>query len=551
MAQSETLREFLVKLGFDVDPASWAKFKSRVEEGTKHAAEFGAAVTGVAVAATAMVNNLAEGMESLYFLSQRARSATGALQALGYAAGNIGLDPNAVQNLVGNMRMQMREQPGLAGLLESMGINPGEDTTRILNQLVGHLSHMPFYIASQYGEMFGIDPATLQRMIQNLPEMLRGEKQFAEMQKEMGVNAGQAAASFHEYENRLREAKNRVYVFAQAMGIALEPSMKAAADVVNRLLVDLVKLVDQNKKIINQDVIFYLQRFSRWVEHIDLKPLIGGIKEFGGGMEWIAQHSGGWQTVIAGMLALITLRVTGLTGALTALALAASPKKLGIIGMLIGGGIAADRAFEYYKKQGSGNALQGFEQEIQHVMQQFAAAGGNEQAVTGAGPLGLRNNNPGNLQPGGHEAHYATMAQGLHAMAALLVSYSKHGLNTIRKIISKYAPASAGNPTASYIRNISAALGISPDRVLDLAHNPQLLARLMGPMVNFENGQNPIAPSALLAAARSVSHAVNINPNVNITVNGSDDPYKTANEIGKHENRMYADLLHNFHVGAY
>ncbi|CAE6760025.1 hypothetical protein R69619_03330 [Paraburkholderia nemoris] len=93
----------------------------------------------------------------------------------------------------------------------------------------------------------------------------------------------------------------------------------------------------------------------------------------------------------------------------------------------------------------------------------------------GSGSKGLRNNNPGNLEAGafatahgavgsdGRFAIFPTMQAGVDAHAALLDSnYYAKGLDTPRKIIGKYAPASENNQGAylSYLK----LRGFGPDK---------------------------------------------------------------------------------------
>ena len=120
-------------------------------------------------------------------------------------------------------------------------------------------------------------------------------------------------------------------------------------------------------------------------------------------------------------------------------------------------------------------------------------------------PLGVRENNPGNLQPGGQEASYPNMTAGYKAMDNNLLAYQKQGLNTITQIVNKWAPASAGNDVNSYIRDVSSRLGLAPDQPLDL-NNPQIRLQLEHAMAIHENGPN-VAPPTLPASQVSTYNA--------------------------------------------
>lgn len=129
------------------------------------------------------------------------------------------------------------------------------------------------------------------------------------------------------------------------------------------------------------------------------------------------------------------------------------------------------------------------------------------------GPRGIRNNNPGNLRPGSNwqglaspptdganylrfvSAHYGLRAAAINLRNQQL----KHGLNTVRKIISKYAPPSE-NDTASYIAAVCNALGVAPDTPLNLS-NAATLEKFLRAVVRHENGKGDWYDSATYAGA--------------------------------------------------
>ena len=89
-------------------------------------------------------------------------------------------------------------------------------------------------------------------------------------------------------------------------------------------------------------------------------------------------------------------------------------------------------------------------------------------------PRGLRNNNPGNIrqnsirysgevQPSKDAAfkQFQSMAYGYRAMFVVLHTYArKYGIDTIERMISRYAPANE-NHTQAYIDAVSAESGVS------------------------------------------------------------------------------------------
>lgn len=111
---------------------------------------------------------------------------------------------------------------------------------------------------------------------------------------------------------------------------------------------------------------------------------------------------------------------------------------------------------------------------------------------------GERNNNPGNIIQSasnwlgkitGTDSRFEsfdTPVNGIRALAKLLKKYQAQGFNTVRKIITKYAPASENN-TAAYVKAVAASMGVGPDQVLTL--DAGQLNALVTAIIKHENGR--------------------------------------------------------------
>ena len=108
---------------------------------------------------------------------------------------------------------------------------------------------------------------------------------------------------------------------------------------------------------------------------------------------------------------------------------------------------------------------------------------------------GQRNNNPFNIrysaannwrgQTGNDGAFcvFSDLKYGIRAGGVLLRNYLKAGNNTIKKIITKFAPAADGNNTSKYIADVAAASGIGAETVLKDTD----LWRIARPMMAIES----------------------------------------------------------------
>ena len=119
-------------------------------------------------------------------------------------------------------------------------------------------------------------------------------------------------------------------------------------------------------------------------------------------------------------------------------------------------------------------------------------------------PRGIRNNNPGNirhganwlgLNPNGRNIDSAfcvfeSPVLGIRALAKVLINYKKiHGLNTVRQIVSRYAPPNE-NQTAAYIQTVAKQLEVYPDTKIDIEKRGVLTVFIKA-VIRMENGIQP------------------------------------------------------------
>ena len=124
-----------------------------------------------------------------------------------------------------------------------------------------------------------------------------------------------------------------------------------------------------------------------------------------------------------------------------------------------------------------------------------------------ADPRGIRNNNPTNIR---HSARFewdgelepdsdgfcrfTSMALGVRAAAKNLTTKIKRGENTIRALITAWAPADE-NDTESYIEAVCNSTGITSN--WPLTAKPETLCALIKAIIRHENGGNFVSPETI------------------------------------------------------
>lgn len=121
-------------------------------------------------------------------------------------------------------------------------------------------------------------------------------------------------------------------------------------------------------------------------------------------------------------------------------------------------------------------------------------------------PRGIRNNNPGNLrkstdkwkgliEPDPDFYQFISPEFGIRAMARTLVNYQKrYGLDTVRKLIARWAPPEDGNPVDIYADYVAEKVGVDKDVPIEVKDH---LVELVKAMIEFENGQNPYSDETI------------------------------------------------------
>lgn len=123
---------------------------------------------------------------------------------------------------------------------------------------------------------------------------------------------------------------------------------------------------------------------------------------------------------------------------------------------------------------------------------------------------GLRINNPGNIRTSttpwqgkvtpSRDAAFETFDTPEHGMRAaakvLLTYFNKHKLDTVTKIISRWAPPSE-NDTQAYITAVSERTGMPPDAFIDLT-DPMLFTVLLMAIIRHEQGLDPYPAATVL-----------------------------------------------------
>nr|ELR5039959.1 lytic transglycosylase catalytic [Providencia stuartii]ELR5081380.1 lytic transglycosylase catalytic [Providencia stuartii] len=192
----ETMRDFLVSLGFDVDESGAKKFSSVLGEITSTAFKAGAAVEGAAAVILGFTAQISKGLDDLYWQAQRTGATANSIKSLGYAVKQAGGDINGFNQSVERLGAFLRNTLGGEGFLKNIGVQTRDangnlrDTASLVALVGDRLSKMPMYRATAFGQALGIDENTLLAMRRGLHGY---SSEYTMMMKAIGYNPDLAA----------------------------------------------------------------------------------------------------------------------------------------------------------------------------------------------------------------------------------------------------------------------------------------------------------------------------------------------------------------------
>ncbi|HFN7263065.1 TPA: transglycosylase SLT domain-containing protein [Klebsiella pneumoniae] len=238
---AETLKDFLISLGFKVDEAGARKFDAVVAGTTLKAIELGVKVEAAALSVVAFTAKIASGLDDLYWASQRTGATVEGIKQIGYAVSQVGGSVDGARGSLENLARFMRNNPGAEGFLNRLGVQTRDasgnmrDMATIFTGVGQRLSSMPYYRANQYAQMLGLDENTLMAMRRGIGQF-SGE--YTAMAKAIGYNADVAAVSSNKFMTSLRSFGLMAGMARDKIGSSLADGLSGSLDRLRRQILE-------------------------------------------------------------------------------------------------------------------------------------------------------------------------------------------------------------------------------------------------------------------------------------------------------------------------
>ena len=322
---AETLKDFLISLGFKVDDAGARKFDAIVTGATLKAIELGTKVELAAASVVAFTAKVASGLDNLYWASQRTGATVQGIKQIGFAVSQMGGSVDAARGSLESLAQFIRTSPGAEGFLNRLGVQTRDasgnmrDMATIFTGVGQRLSSMPYYRANQYAQMLGMDENTLLAMRRGIGEYMG---QYNAMKKAIGFNPDQAAAASNRFMTSLRSFGEMAGMARDKIGSNLAGGLAGAIDNLRRQILDNFPKIERTINAVVKGILWMGEAVGRVVYR--LIQAAGDIRDWWKGLDEDSRKLIGtlggmlvaWRLLNAAMLASPITLVLALAGAL-------------------------------------------------------------------------------------------------------------------------------------------------------------------------------------------------------------------------------------------
>lgn len=213
---AETIREFLVSLGYSVDKTGEKDFTKSVKAATDDVAKLGAVIAATGAAITAAVIKISSDFDRLYFASQRTNASAANLKNFANALTQLGGSAEEAQGAIDGLATSLRTTPGREGWLQALGVQTRDaaghmrDNVKIFRDFLGVLERKPEYVAIQYAEQIGLSAQSYVKLRGHLGDLDKAIEKSGDINKAFGVDQDEAAKASKNLMNSLRDLRMQV-----------------------------------------------------------------------------------------------------------------------------------------------------------------------------------------------------------------------------------------------------------------------------------------------------------------------------------------------------
>jgi hypothetical protein len=243
---AEVLKSYLVELGWSFKRDDFRRLNEAIGGTESLLRRFGGQLLAGATAVTVRVKQTAEELDRLYFAAQRVGSTVPQLQQFTYAGKQIGISSGEISSAISSIGIALR-MPGEGAFLRGLGVQ-SNDAATALDQLIGRLRQMPYFVGQNFAEQFGIGPQAFHQFVTQYDEF---HKQITDIRRRaaMAGNTDADARAANDFMTSWRRLLNEIEQIEQKVFRALVTPLKLAVDGAEGLLERFSRLDDTTTAI--------------------------------------------------------------------------------------------------------------------------------------------------------------------------------------------------------------------------------------------------------------------------------------------------------------
>jgi putative Mn2+ efflux pump MntP len=248
---AETIKEFLVSLGFRTDAAGLNKFKSDIQNATKAVLKIGAALVAVKAITTGFVASVASNFNRLHDLSKQINVPIKTIQEFGYIASLTGSSVDAANSSLHNLSRILGEASvGLgrgAATFKALGLSAKKQngdlktTEEILGEIGKRIKNVSASEKNAILSRLGIDSSLAASLTHDVSEI---RNEFNRLYSDVGLNSEAAGKSSAEFIDSIHKLSFVFNTLKQSIALQFIPELKEGIETLRKLM------IENSKKII-------------------------------------------------------------------------------------------------------------------------------------------------------------------------------------------------------------------------------------------------------------------------------------------------------------
>lgn len=291
---NDTIKQFLVGLGFQIDEAGLRKFTDGITQASTRAAALGAVTTAAAAAIVAGVSKVAAEFNQLDLLAQKYNTTASALDDFIDSAEMVGVGSESAEQALASMNKVVGEAALGIGrgkiILEKLGIEAKtaagkvRPVTEVMGDLQSKLATMDRGQAMAIMEKLGLDPQLLRMFNGELGNIQKITEEMATTDKSVGLDFDKAIQESKSFQASMISMKTEARLLWhwfttlwESLAVKLMPKVRAGLDRVGKTFEEMRHTLQENgKKIVEAispvlNIILrvgqaFIQYFARGIE---------------------------------------------------------------------------------------------------------------------------------------------------------------------------------------------------------------------------------------------------------------------------------------------